>query len=867
MKKFLLSLLGVLTLLPALALDFDYTYQDQTLNYTVLDEEEKTVSVSGHYQSEKIVVPSTVTFGNTQYSVTSIGENAFINCSTLTSVEIPNSVTQIGSWAFSGCSAMTSVAIPNSVKEIGNGAFAKCNNLKLAIISSQDVKFGTGTFPNALNVLVCPDELDLTTAELSPDVKVTTFPADDFLSFAMKDGNLLSNDGTTLVYCPLYSFTDYIIPDGVTTIKSGAFDLIDMAVRADDIVLLLNSITIPASLVEVEADVFKDIVSKRINFADWEKWYFEANLGNLESNPYRNEGEIYAGDLKITAPPAFKEDMTEIKDYINYGLEKYTGDLMLPPTLQRIGAYAFYNCSDITSVTIPNSVTSIGKSAFFNCSKLISITIPEAVKSIEDSAFSGCDQLLLATIQSHDIQLGQGLFSWDYAYGKGIRVIVCPEDAFNSFSCYGEKLKLIPYDPQSYAFVVDRTVLSDNGQTLVYTSGGSNYVIPDGVRTIKKDAFALTNKIWGYEDRIESLTVPSSLTLIEPDVFKELPVDKIIFEDWEAWYANATLGNLEANPYRNGAEIYAGDIKITSAPALKEGMTEIKDFINCGLKGYQGNVSLPSTLTRVGAYAFYNNKGLTQISLNEGLKEIGSYAFSDCHGLNSVVIPPSVASVGENAFHNCSGLLKSAYPSSVSNPFDNGLAISYPADGEIMEAGVIYGPDKNTIYFVPTSISGEFIIPNSVKSVGENAFSYCWDLKMVVSPKGLDLSKAGLYANVKVIYFDSDAPVSVLDGTVLADNGQTLIYAPLQNGDNYIIPDGVRTIKEGAFDVVNGYGMATLESMTIPASLEVIEADVFKNIAMSRVIFKDWEAWHSNATLGNLEANPYRNGAYVYAGD
>ncbi|MDE7179817.1 MAG: leucine-rich repeat domain-containing protein, partial [Muribaculaceae bacterium] len=98
MKKLLLSLLGVLMVLPAFAVDFEYTYEGQTLTYTILDEEAKTCEVSGYVNkpTHHLTIPAE-TF---TYSVTSIGEKAFIFCSGLTSVQIHNSVTSIVKNAF-----------------------------------------------------------------------------------------------------------------------------------------------------------------------------------------------------------------------------------------------------------------------------------------------------------------------------------------------------------------------------------------------------------------------------------------------------------------------------------------------------------------------------------------------------------------------------------------------------------------------------------------------------------------------------------------------------------------------------------------------------------------------------------------------
>ena len=84
-----------------------------------------TVTQGGDY-SGMIVIPESITFENSIYSVTSIGESAFCECSSLTSVTIPNSVTSIGNYAFEECTGLTSVTIPNSVTSIGDYAFVGC---------------------------------------------------------------------------------------------------------------------------------------------------------------------------------------------------------------------------------------------------------------------------------------------------------------------------------------------------------------------------------------------------------------------------------------------------------------------------------------------------------------------------------------------------------------------------------------------------------------------------------------------------------------------------------------------------------------------------------------------------------------------
>ena len=84
------------------------------------------VTQDGVFYSGDIVIPESITYKNSNYSVTSIGNYAFWGCSSLTSVTIPNSVTSIGNGAFNGCSGLTSVTIPNSVTSIGDDVFRDC---------------------------------------------------------------------------------------------------------------------------------------------------------------------------------------------------------------------------------------------------------------------------------------------------------------------------------------------------------------------------------------------------------------------------------------------------------------------------------------------------------------------------------------------------------------------------------------------------------------------------------------------------------------------------------------------------------------------------------------------------------------------
>ena len=127
-KTWLLIVAALLGSISAYAHNFDV----DGIYYNITSDATVEVTFRGssysYYDNEysgDIIIPSTVTYSEKEYSVTSIGESAFYSCDGLTSVTIPNSVTSIGEKAFRDCNGLTSVTIPNSVTSIGDYAFAK----------------------------------------------------------------------------------------------------------------------------------------------------------------------------------------------------------------------------------------------------------------------------------------------------------------------------------------------------------------------------------------------------------------------------------------------------------------------------------------------------------------------------------------------------------------------------------------------------------------------------------------------------------------------------------------------------------------------------------------------------------------------
>ena len=170
---------------------------------------------NNNFVSGAVVIPSSVTNNGTPYSVTSIGESAFENCSGLTSVTIPNSVTSIGVWAFYECSGLTSITIPNSVTSIGESAFSWCSSLTSVTIGNSVTSIGFGAFYgcNGLTSII-------SSAVVPPVIGNYVFPNPNNCNVTVPCGSLLF-----YMVSSWYNYFSYRITEGLS---------FDLSVAAND---------------------------------------------------------------------------------------------------------------------------------------------------------------------------------------------------------------------------------------------------------------------------------------------------------------------------------------------------------------------------------------------------------------------------------------------------------------------------------------------------------------------------------------------------------------------------------------------------------------------------------------------------------
>ena len=356
--------------------------------------------------------------------VTSIGGDAFRDCTGLTSITIPNSVTSIGGEAFRGCTGLTSITIPNSVTSIGTWAFAYCTGLTSITIPNSVTSIGVGAFEgcNGLTSITIPNSVtSISNWAFDGCTGLTSINvANENNYYSSNNGVLFNKKKTELIRYPEgKSQTSYTIPNSVTSIGYGAFygctgltsiTIPDSVTSIGDFAFYrcssLTSITIPNSVTSIGERAFwgctgltNITIPNSVTSIGYEA--FNGCTG-LTSINVASGNNYYSGNNGIL----FNKKKTEL---IRYPEGKSQTSYTIPNSVTSIGSAAFYDCTGLTSITIPNSVTSIGGSAFWGCTGLTSITIPDSVTSIGSYTFF-CSGLTSITIPDSVISIGNRAF-------------------------------------------------------------------------------------------------------------------------------------------------------------------------------------------------------------------------------------------------------------------------------------------------------------------------------------------------------------------------------------------------------------------------------------------------------------------------
>ncbi len=372
----------------------------------------------------------------------------------------------------------------------------------------------------------------------------------------------------------------------------------------------------------------------------------------------------------------------------------------------RVGAYAFYDCDQVTSVSLGSTVTEIGKCAFAFCEKIQSISFPASLKKIGNSAFRFCYGLKSVTIPDNVTNIYAYAFRYCDALTEVNLGIGLKELGTGAFE-YCESLTGITADTANKTFASKNGILFNKAITKLIcypqAKGYTSYSIPDTVTTIGKDAFYCCSDLTSVTipksvktigayafcgcTGLTGITIPASVEVIGSGAFYEcsgitaVKVPDSVREIGEyAFFRCTSLGTVTIgiNTVEIGAFAFtncnslksitvAGGnncYKTDSGVLFNAAKTELITYpaLRSGASYF-----VPDTVTKIDDYAFNNCTGLVVINIGIKVKTIGDYAFLNCTNLKAVTIPATVKTIGTAAAYNCTGLTDIYYGNADTN--------------------------------------------------------------------------------------------------------------------------------------------------------------------------------------------------------
>lgn len=498
--------------------------------------------------------------------------------------------------------------------------------------------------------------------------------------------------------------------------------------------------------------------------------YFEFNNGTIEK---------YIGpDSEVDIPPTIGG--VKVTGIGSRAFEDcaHVTKIEMPETITMIYSRAFKGCTSLSNISLHEGITYIGNYSFENCTSLIKITIPSTATDAASGWFTGCTRLNTVVLAEGTKGINRGLQYGPFKYIQiPASVTTINYNAFDGCS----NLTSITI-PKSVTYIGNYAFRQCSKLSVITIPGNvtsiGNYAFQGCTElkqvTLNEGLKTIGNYLFYGCKALRSIVIPDSVISMGTSVFSD-------------------CSNLEEVTIGGGIQFinngfFSGCTSIKKV-ILSEGITEIRRaaFYQCsGLE----SIIIPDSVTYIGNEAFYDCSNLKHAEFGSGLETIGYRAFYKCTSLDSIKIPDGVTYIGDSAFYSCTNLKQVEFGSALNTIAGNAFAYCTKLES--------------------------ITIPDTVTTIGSSAFLNCTSLKQIDLGSGLKAIKSGIFK-----YCTKLESIKIPDSVTTIDDNAFYGCTNLKQVD---LGSGLKTINNYAF-----YNCSALESIKIPDRVTSIGLDAFYN--------------------------------------